>query len=117
MSFRTAREAISLANNTLYGLGASVWSQQIGLAMEVACNIKAGSVWINNHNLFDAATGFGGFKESGYGRDGGKEVGWLFYRFWVTQRENIFTRLWFWNISTQTSQWYVTFSQYSFRDP
>ena len=57
MSFRTAKEAISLANNTLYGLGASVWSQQIGLAMEVACNIKAGSVWINNHNLFDAATG------------------------------------------------------------
>lgn len=73
MTFRTAKEAISLANNTLYGLGGSVWSQQIGLAMEVACNIKSGSVWINNHNLFDAATGFGGFKESGYGRDGGKE--------------------------------------------
>lgn len=77
--FRTAKEAISLANNTLYGLGASVWSEHIGLAMEVACNIKAGSVWINNHNVFDAATGFGGFKESGYGRDGGKEVTSLFY--------------------------------------
>lgn len=72
--FRTAKEAINLANNTLYGLGASVWSEHIGLAMEVACNIKAGSVWINNHNVFDAATGFGGFKESGFGRDGGKEV-------------------------------------------
>lgn len=73
ITFRTAKEAINLANNTLYGLGASVWSEHIGLAMEVACNIKAGSVWINNHNVFDAATGFGGFKESGYGRDGGKE--------------------------------------------
>ncbi|XP_065053435.1 aldehyde dehydrogenase family 16 member A1-like [Rhopilema esculentum] len=73
MTFRTAKEAISLANNTRYGLGASVWSEKIGLAMEVACNIKAGTVWINNHNLFDAASGFGGYKESGYGRDGGKE--------------------------------------------
>jgi len=73
LTFRTAKEAINLANNTLYGLGASVWSEHIGLAMEVASNIKAGSVWINNHNVFDAATGFGGYKESGYGRDGGKE--------------------------------------------
>lgn len=74
LPFRTAKEAINLANNTLYGLGGSVWSEHIGLAMEVATNIKAGSVWINNHNVFDAAAGFGGYKESGYGRDGGKEV-------------------------------------------
>eukprot|EP00794_Sanderia_malayensis_P012705 gene12705-14010_t len=73
LTFRTAKEAISLANNTRYGLGASVWSENIGLAMEVACNIKAGSVWINNHNAFDAAAGIGGYKESGFGRDGGKE--------------------------------------------
>ncbi|XP_066935468.1 aldehyde dehydrogenase family 16 member A1-like isoform X2 [Clytia hemisphaerica] len=73
LPFRTAKEAINLANNTLYGLGGSVWSEHIGLAMEVASNIKAGSVWINNHNVFDAAAGFGGYKESGYGRDGGKE--------------------------------------------
>jgi len=73
LPFRTAKEAITLANNTTYGLGASVWSENIGLAMEVASCIKAGSVWINNHNVFDAATGFGGYKESGYGRDGGKE--------------------------------------------
>lgn len=73
MPFRTAKEALVLANNTTYGLGASVWSEHIGLAMEVASGIKAGSVWINNHNQFDAATGFGGYKESGYGRDGGKE--------------------------------------------
>ena len=58
----------------MFGLGGSVWSEHIGLAMEVASNIKAGSVWINNHNVFDAAAGFGGYKESGYGRDGGKEV-------------------------------------------
>ena len=77
MTFRTAKEAISLANNTRYGLGASVWSENIGLAMEVASNIKAGSVWINNHNAFDAAAGFGGYKESGFGRDGGKEVRWF----------------------------------------
>ena len=74
MTFRTAKEAINLANNTQYGLAASVWSENIGLAMEVASNIKAGSVWINNHNLFDAAAGFGGYRESGFGRDGGKEV-------------------------------------------
>jgi len=73
MPFRTAKEALVLANNTTYGLGASVWSEHIGLAMEVTSGIKAGSVWINNHNQFDAATGFGGYKESGYGRDGGKE--------------------------------------------
>ena len=74
LPFRTAKEAIILANNSTYGLGASVWSENIGLAMEVAGGIKAGSVWINNHNVFDAATGFGGYKESGFGRDGGKEV-------------------------------------------
>ena len=74
LTFRTAKEAISLANNTRYGLAGSVWSEHIGLAMEVACNIKAGAVWINNHNLFDAAAGFGGYRESGFGRDGGKEV-------------------------------------------
>ena len=79
MTFRTAKEAINLANNTRYGLAASVWSENIGLAMEVASNIKAGSVWINNHNQFDAAAGFGGYKESGFGRDGGKEVRGDFY--------------------------------------
>ena len=73
MPFRTAKEAINIANNTLYGLGASVHAQQLPLALETAKHIKAGTVWINSHNLFDAAAGFGGFKQSGYGRDGGKE--------------------------------------------
>ena len=73
LPFRTAKEAISLANNTLYGLGASVHSEQLPLAMETAKQIKAGTVWLNCHNMFDAAAGFGGYKQSGYGRDGGQE--------------------------------------------
>ncbi|CAH1799054.1 unnamed protein product [Owenia fusiformis] len=73
LPFRTAKEAVALGNNTIYGLGGSVWTEQIGLALEVALNIKAGAVWVNAHNLFDAAAGFGGYKQSGFGRDGGKE--------------------------------------------
>ncbi|MCY4146663.1 MAG: aldehyde dehydrogenase family protein [Chloroflexi bacterium] len=73
MSFRTPAEAIELANNTRYGLAASVWSENISLALETARGIKAGSVWVNSANLFDAAAGFGGYRESGVGREGGKE--------------------------------------------
>ncbi|XP_063608921.1 aldehyde dehydrogenase family 16 member A1-like [Penaeus indicus] len=73
MPFRTAKEAIALANNTIYGLGSSVFTEQMTLAIETAKMIKAGAVWINCHNMFDAAAGFGGYKQSGYGRDGGKE--------------------------------------------
>ena len=73
MSFRRPSEAIELANNTRYGLAASVWSENISLALETARQVKAGSVWINSTNLFDAAAGFGGYRESGYGREGGRE--------------------------------------------
>ncbi len=73
MSFRTPAEAIQLANNTVYGLAACVWSESISLALDVVPQIKAGVVWINTANQFDAACGFGGYKESGYGREGGKE--------------------------------------------
>jgi aldehyde dehydrogenase (NAD+) len=73
MSFRTPAEAVALANNTRYGLAASVWSDNINLALDIASKIKAGTVWINSTNLFDAASGFGGYRESGYGREGGKE--------------------------------------------
>jgi aldehyde dehydrogenase (NAD+) len=73
MTFRTPAEGIELANNTRYGLAASIWSENINLAMEAARKVKAGSVWINSTNLFDAASGFGGYRESGYGREGGKE--------------------------------------------
>ena len=73
MTFRTPDEAIALANNTRYGLAASVWSETIGLALDVAPKLQAGVVWINATNLFDAAVGFGGYRESGFGREGGKE--------------------------------------------
>ncbi|PIK58950.1 putative aldehyde dehydrogenase family 16 member A1 [Apostichopus japonicus] len=73
LPFRTAKEAVALGNNTNYGLAASVWTENVSLALEVALSLKAGAVWINGHNMFDAAAGFGGYRHSGYGRDGGKE--------------------------------------------
>jgi aldehyde dehydrogenase (NAD+) len=73
MSFRTPVEAVQLANNTVYGLAACVWSESISLALDVAPQIKAGVVWINTANQFDAACGFGGYRESGFGREGGRE--------------------------------------------
>jgi len=73
LTFRTPSEAIELANNTRYGLAASVWSDNINLALDAASKIKAGSVWVNCTNLFDGASGFGGYRESGFGREGGKE--------------------------------------------
>lgn len=73
LTFRTPAEAIELANNTRYGLAASIWSENINLALDVASKVKAGSVWVNCTNLFDAAAGFGGYRESGFGREGGRE--------------------------------------------
>ncbi len=73
MTFRTPDEAIQLANHTRYGLAATIWSENISLALESAARMKAGVVWINSTNLFDAASGFGGYKESGFGREGGRE--------------------------------------------
>ncbi|HEX6304937.1 MAG TPA: aldehyde dehydrogenase family protein, partial [Anaerolineales bacterium] len=73
LTFRSPEEAIALANNTRYGLAASVWSDNINLALDVASKIKAGTVWVNCTNLFDATSGFGGYRESGFGREGGKE--------------------------------------------
>lgn len=73
MTFRTPKEAIQLANNSRYGLAASVWSENINLALDVAPKVKAGVVWVNSTNMFDAAAGFGGYRESGFGREGGKE--------------------------------------------
>ena len=73
LTFRTPTEAIALANNTRYGLAASVWSDNINLALDVASKVKAGSLWVNCTNLFDGASGFGGYRESGFGREGGRE--------------------------------------------
>ena len=73
MTFRTPAEAVELANNTIYGLAACVWSESINVSLQVAAQIKAGVVWVNCTNMFDAACGFGGYRESGYGREGGRE--------------------------------------------
>lgn len=72
-TFRTPDEAVSLANNTRYGLAASIWSQTIDVAFDAARSVRAGVVWINSTNLFDAMAGFGGYRESGFGREGGRE--------------------------------------------
>jgi aldehyde dehydrogenase (NAD+) len=73
MTFRTPSEAVELANNTAYGLAACVWSESVNVALHVAAQLKAGVVWVNCTNMFDAACGFGGYRESGYGREGGRE--------------------------------------------
>lgn len=73
MTFRTPDEAVTLANNTRYGLAASVWSENVNLALDVAARVKAGVVWINCTNMLDAGAGFGGYRESGYGREGARE--------------------------------------------
>jgi len=73
MTFRTPAEAVELANNTVYGLAASIWSENINVALDLASQVKAGVVWVNSTNQFDAACGFGGYRESGYGREGGRE--------------------------------------------
>jgi len=73
MTFRTPDEAIALANNTRYGLAASIWSENINTALDMAARVKAGIVWVNSTNQMDAAVGFGGMRESGYGREGGRE--------------------------------------------
>ncbi|WP_413215091.1 aldehyde dehydrogenase family protein [Paraburkholderia kururiensis] len=86
MSFRTPDEAVALANNTRYGLAASVWSETIGRALDVAPKLACGVVWVNATNLFDAAVGFGGYRESGFGREGGREgiYEYLQPRAWLT---------------------------------
>jgi aldehyde dehydrogenase (NAD+) len=72
-TFRTPAEAVELANNTRYGLAATLWTENINLALDVASKLAAGVVWTNATNLFDAAAGFGGVRESGFGREGGWE--------------------------------------------
>lgn len=73
MTFRTPVEAVELANNTRYGLAASIWTENLNLALDMAPKIKAGVIWINATNMLDAAAGFGGMRESGFGREGGWE--------------------------------------------
>lgn len=72
-TFRTPSEAVQLANNTRYGLAATVWSENVNLCLDIAPKLAAGIVWVNGTNLMDAAAGFGGVRESGFGREGGWE--------------------------------------------
>ena len=72
-TFRTPAEAVELANNTRYGLAATLWTENVNLALDIAPKLVAGVVWVNATNLFDAAAGFGGVRESGFGREGGWE--------------------------------------------
>jgi aldehyde dehydrogenase (NAD+) len=88
-TFRTPAEAVALANNTRFGLAASVWSEDINLALDIARQIKAGVVWINCTNQFDAAAGFGGYRESGFGREGGKEGLYEYLRPVTVERSNL----------------------------
>ncbi|THH36754.1 aldehyde dehydrogenase family protein [Aliishimia ponticola] len=72
-TFRTPSEAVEIANNSRYGLAATVWTENVNLALDIAPKLAAGVVWVNATNLFDAAAGFGGVRESGFGREGGWE--------------------------------------------
>jgi phenylacetaldehyde dehydrogenase len=65
---------VKRANDTIYGLAASVWTQNLGFAHKVARSLRAGTVWVNCHNVFDASLPFGGYKQSGWGREMGEEV-------------------------------------------
>lgn len=84
MTFRTPDEAVDLANNSRFGLSASIWSESVALTIDIAQRLKVGVVWVNSTNIFDAAVGFGGYRESGYGREGGFEGGFEYLKpkFW-----------------------------------
>jgi aldehyde dehydrogenase (NAD+) len=72
LTFRTPAEAIEKANNTPYGLSAGIWSEKGSLILAVADQLRAGVIWANTFNKFDPTSPFGGYKESGYGREGGR---------------------------------------------
>jgi aldehyde dehydrogenase (NAD+) len=73
MTFRTPDEAVQRANNTTYGLSAGVWTEKAARALEMSNRLAAGVVWLNTFNRFDAGAPFGGYRESGFGREGGRQ--------------------------------------------
>jgi aldehyde dehydrogenase (NAD+) len=72
LTFRTPHEAVAKANNTPYGLSAGVWTEKGSRILWMAQRLQAGVVWANTYNRFDPASPFGGYKESGFGREGGR---------------------------------------------
>ena len=74
LSFKDPADAVAQANDSPYGLAAAVWTKDVKKAHQVARALKAGTVWINTYNLYDVALPFGGYKQSGFGRELGKEA-------------------------------------------
>jgi len=74
MPFDDPAEAVRIANGTVYGLAAAVWTRDLRLVHRMAAELKAGSVWINSYNVLDSGSPFGGYKQSGFGRDLGAEA-------------------------------------------
>ena len=74
MPFRDVNDLVQRANDTMYGLAAGVWTSDVANAHQIAKSIKAGTVWVNCYNIFDAALPFGGYKQSGWGREMGHAV-------------------------------------------
>ena len=72
--FEEPEQALEIAHNTRYGLAAAVWTRDVGRALSLARDLRAGTIWINTYNLYDPGLPFGGFKESGFGRDLGKDA-------------------------------------------
>jgi len=78
LTFRTPEEAVAKANNTPYGLSAGIWTEKASRMLAIADSLRAGVIWANTFNKFDPASPFGGYKESGYGREGGKQGLWSY---------------------------------------